>query len=152
MDKSVHMLDENHTPLDSRRPGSVFVCSARIGLGRPRADFCGLPMIRDERRGVDPPLEIEDKDWSRKREETWTEIWRAETNRDQIRSPKEIFSDERRDHERRLSQEREEGPIVTEALGRGQLAHALRTPYRRAMQWRNVHPRKGAHSLTDASA
>ncbi|GFY32321.1 hypothetical protein TNCV_3558291 [Trichonephila clavipes] len=39
----------------SRRPASVFVCSARIGLGRPRADFCDWPMRRDEGRGVYPP-------------------------------------------------------------------------------------------------
>ncbi|GFV97304.1 hypothetical protein TNCV_2038141 [Trichonephila clavipes] len=85
-------------PLVSRRPGSVLVCFARIGLGRLRADFRGLPMRRDEGCGVDPiwclkrffrrreespgwrELEespekketwtVKDKDWSRKRGET----------------------------------------------------------------------------------
>ncbi|GFV69948.1 hypothetical protein TNCV_1983151 [Trichonephila clavipes] len=38
----------------SRRPGCVFVCYARMGLGRLR-DFCGLPMRRDEGRVVDSP-------------------------------------------------------------------------------------------------
>ncbi|GFW75748.1 hypothetical protein TNCV_4429311 [Trichonephila clavipes] len=56
IDKCVQMLDKNMAPLVSRRPGSVFVCYARIGLGRPRADFCDLPMRRDEGRVVDQPL------------------------------------------------------------------------------------------------
>ncbi|GFU79327.1 hypothetical protein TNCV_2138501 [Trichonephila clavipes] len=42
--------------LDSRRPGSIIVCSTRIGLERPRADCCGLPMMRDEGHCVSPLL------------------------------------------------------------------------------------------------
>ncbi|GFX19123.1 hypothetical protein TNCV_3012671 [Trichonephila clavipes] len=80
------MLDENPGAI---RFQSVFVCSTRIGLGRPRADFCGLPMRGDEGWGVDPPWclkgffrrqeerprkketwTMEDRDWNRKRGET----------------------------------------------------------------------------------
>ncbi|GFT14041.1 hypothetical protein TNCV_275131 [Trichonephila clavipes] len=46
------ILAPSHSPL----AGSAFVFSARIGLGRPRADFCDLPMIRVVGRGVDQPL------------------------------------------------------------------------------------------------
>ncbi|GFW46988.1 hypothetical protein TNCV_3486001 [Trichonephila clavipes] len=39
----------------ARRPGCVLVCYAQIGLGWWR-NFCDLPIRRDERRVVDPPL------------------------------------------------------------------------------------------------
>ncbi|GFV00532.1 hypothetical protein TNCV_3645101 [Trichonephila clavipes] len=62
------------SPLVSRRPGSVFVCYARIGLERLKADFCGLPIRRDEGRGVDPPWCL--KRFFRRREESpgWREL------------------------------------------------------------------------------
>ncbi|GFX86229.1 hypothetical protein TNCV_2561111 [Trichonephila clavipes] len=88
-------------------PGSVFVCSARIGLRRLRAGFCGLPMIRDEWRVVDPPWCL--KEVFRKRGETWTEtrgdLKRGEEileGRDQSRSDSESegdFPEEKRYHE-----------------------------------------------------
>ncbi|GFW48421.1 hypothetical protein TNCV_1109821 [Trichonephila clavipes] len=62
------MLDKELWRLGFRRPGCVFVCYARIGLGRPR-DFCGLPMRRDEGRVVYSPLVFK-RVFLRRREES----------------------------------------------------------------------------------
>ncbi|GFU65675.1 hypothetical protein TNCV_635981 [Trichonephila clavipes] len=106
------MLDENPGTIrfqTGRECICVFRTNRTLMRPRPWADSGGLPMIRNEGRVVDPPLGLKAVFFrkkryrleSRERKDLVRDLERAETSRDRIRSPKEIFSDERRGDERR---------------------------------------------------
>ncbi|GFV77113.1 hypothetical protein TNCV_1771251 [Trichonephila clavipes] len=76
---------------------SVIVSSVRIGLMKSWAEFCGLPMISDERHVVDPPL-------------VFKRVFLAEKRPEELREQRE--ETEKKKEKETREREREEEPAL----------------------------------------